>query len=200
MPAVYVNGVKTSCVAIVGGTQVEEKTYAKFDGKGINLPYKLNGDYQITVNFYESTYNSDASIIGNSNGPSYSHLTPYNNKYYSSSGTSENNFGSWSAGEHTFITNYNGSKNILDGVEVSGYSPHGDNTYVYSVGCRGGEGSHGYSGYLKSYKIESISTGDVICELVPCLFDNMTPCLYDKANKKFYYPEGLTVMDEIPTT
>lgn len=183
-----------------GSSPMHFKTWAKFDGYGINLPHKLNGDYQITVDFYESTYNLDASIIGNSDGPYCSHLTSYNDKYYASSGTSEINFGSWSAGEHTFITNYNGSKNMFDGVEVSGYSPHGDNTCVYSLGCRGGEGSHGYSGYLKKYTIESISTGDKICELLPCLYDNVTPCLYDTVNKKFYYPEGLTVMDEIPTT
>ena len=175
------------------------KNYAKFDGsQGIILPFNINADYKVTVCFYETNYSNDSAVIGNTDGASFSHLTEYSNQWYTSSGTSEENFGSWAGNvEHTYITNNGNGKNEFDGVEVTNYTPT-TTSGIYTVGCRG-QYSNLYSGYIKSYKIESISTGDAICELKPCLFDNETPCLYDTVNKKFYYADGLTVMDIIPT-
>ena len=205
MAAIYVDGIKTSCMAIGGGgTQVVEKTYAKFNGHGIRLPFSINSDYKITVVFNQQSYTSAENIIGNARefddgDPSYSQLTIYNNKYYSSIGSSEDYFGTWSSGEHTYVNNNGNNHNEFDGVEVQSYTPKDLSSYFYTIGIRGA-GSITIVSYIKSYKIESISTGDIICELVPCLFDGTVACLYDKVNKIFYYPEGLTVMDTIPTT
>ena len=176
------------------------KNYAKFDGtQGIILPFNINGDYKVTVCFYETNYSNDSAVIGNTDGASFSHLTEYSDSWYTSFGTGEQNFGSWVGNvEHTYITNNGNGKNEFDGVEVTNYDP--TTTYAaYTIGCRG-QYSNLYNGYIKSYKIESISTGDSICELKPCLFDNEVPCFYDTVNKKFYYADGLTVMDTIPTT
>ena len=175
------------------------KNYVKFNGtQGIILPFNINADYKVTVCFYETNYSNDSAVIGNTDGASFSHLTEYSDSWYTSSGASEENFGSWVGNvEHTYITNNGNGKNEFDGVEVTNYTPT-TTSGIYTVGCRG-QYSNLYSGYIKSYKIESISTGDAICELKPCLFDNETPCLYDTVNKKFYYADGLTVMDTIPT-
>lgn len=185
---------------IGGGSLIVFKNYAKFNGTaGIIIPYTVTSDYKVTVEFYETNYSNDSAIIGNTDGASFSHLTEYSDRWYTSSGTSEVNFGSWVGNvEHTYITNNGNGKNEFDGVEVTNYAP--TTSYAtYTIGCRG-QNFNLYSGYIKSYKIESISTGDAICELKPCLFDNEVPCLYDTVNKKFYYANGLTVMDTIPTT
>ena len=179
------------------------KNYAKFDGTGILLPYTINSDYKVTVEFYETEYGANSSIIGNSysTGSYYSHLTKYNNNWYASQGTSDYLLTSWTGNVlHKFVNNNGNSQNVLDDNITMAYTPTTENSIYYMIGCRESLTGWGYSGYIKSYKIESISTGDAICELKPCLYDNVTPCLYDTVNKKFYYADGLTVMDTIPTT
>ena len=180
-----------------GDSPIHYKNYAKFNGYGLQLPYTINADYKITVEFYQTTYSNNESIIGNISGSSYVHLTPYSNSYYTSTGSSEEHFGTWSAGEHIFVCNNGNNHNEFDGVEVTSYTPTTNSTKL-TIGERN-TANPCYS-YIKRYKIESISTGNKICELIPCLYDNVTPCLYDTVNKKFYYPEDLQVMDEIPTT
>lgn len=61
------------------------------------------------------------------------------------------------------------------------------------------ETSTKWTGYFKLLKITDNTTGDVEHELLPCLFDNHTACLFDTVSKKFYYSSELTVMDTIPT-
>lgn len=178
------------------------KNYAKFNGAGILLPYTINSDYKVTVEFYETEYGSNSSVIGNnySTGSYYSHLTKYSNNWYASQGTSDYLLTGWTGNVlHKFVNNNGNNQNVLDDNITMAYTPTTDNSIYYMLGCRESLTGWGYSGYIKSYKIESISTGNAICELKPCLFNNETPCLYDTVNKKFYYADGLTVMDTIPT-
>ena len=180
---------------------IQHKNYAKFNGtEGIKLPFTLNSDYKVTVDFYQTEYTSAENIIGNDVSTSYSHLTPYSGGYWASLGQSENLIPNltWSSGEHIWITNNGNNKNEFDGVEVQDYTPTTASGAHYTIGIR--SSSSIIRSYVKYYKIESISTGDVICELYPCLYDNVTPCLYDTVNKRFYYAEGLTVMDTIPSS
>lgn len=205
MPSVRINGVKTGCIAIGGGgdSPIHYKNYAKFNGSGLALPFSVNADYKITVEFQE-TEKRNAHIIGNSYTGGRSCLSESDKFYAATSGSSNSiaPIADWTGNvDHIFITNNGNNKNIFDGEEVSNYTP-GNASYTLRVGCGGGTAvtSNAWYGYLKRYKIESISNGSKICELLPCLFDNVTPCLYDTVGKKFYYPEGLTVMDTIPTT
>ena len=179
----------------VGGgddASLEYGTCCNFGSNGgIILPFKLNEDYKVTVTFYENAYHNDSSVIGNTHSASYSHLTEYNNRWYTSSDGSEANFGSW-VGQtvHTYITNNGNNKNEFDGVEVTDYTPRTDTNIGYTVGCRGDANSNKYQEYIKSYKIESISTGDVICELKPAKFTyqgvTMKQGLFDIVNEVWY--------------
>lgn len=175
------------------------KTYAKFDGsQGIRLPWKINADYKVEVTFYQTEYTDTENIIGNTISGSYSHLSPYQGGYWSSSGSSEGLISNlnWSAGEHTYITNNGNGYNEFDGVEVQSYTPTNADGY-YTIGER--TGTLIIRSYIKSYKIYSISQGTLLHELVPCLYDGEVPCLYDKVGKMFFYNGIDSVMDTIPT-
>ena len=58
------------------------KTYVKFNGQGIVLPWAVNSDYKVEVVFYEYNYVANTAIIGNTNGANNSHLTSYNNSQH----------------------------------------------------------------------------------------------------------------------
>lgn len=174
------------------------KNYAKFDGADLKLPFKVSSDYKITLVYYQTEYRRDEHIIGETESSAYIHFTTYSDKYYVGIGTGgEANFGSWSSGEHTFICNNGNNHNEFDGTEVTSYTPNSRESYL-TIGSRAGS-ANCYS-YIKSYTIESISTGNKLFELKPVLYDGQVPCLYDSVGKKFYYVSGLTVMDTIPTT
>ncbi len=177
------------------GSDVEFKNYLKFNGYGIVLPWTLNSDYKIEVVFHETTYLRDSAIIGNTRNETRSNLTEYNNAYFTSTGTSGSGFGSWSAGEHTFITNNGNGKNEFDGVEVTDYTPTTDSTINYSIGWRATAGN-AFKGWIKSYKVYSISSGDLLHELKPALVMGSS-CLYDTIDGKIYSTSLVEAVDTI---
>lgn len=165
---VTVNVPYTASVEYVDYISFANRSKATTDRKFfVELPYTLNADHKITVDFNTSeTYNNQA-VIGNSAGANYIHLTQYNSKWYTSSGTSEINFSESTTGKHTFVVNDNGHL-TFDGTNVASYTPTTNNNIGYWLPSR--NDSSGYlpfTGYIYSYKIESISNGTVICELKP---------------------------------
>lgn len=179
----------------VSGGGVEYKNYLKFNGYGIVLPWTLNSDYKIEVVFHETTYLQDSAIIGNTRNETRSNLTEYNNAYFTSIGTSGSGFGTWSAGEHTFITNNGNGKNEFDGVEVTDYTPTTDNSINYSIGWRATAGN-AFKGWIKSYKVYSITSGDLLHDLKPALVMD-SPCFYDTIDGKIYSTSLLEAADTI---
>lgn len=178
-------------------TKIEFKNYIKFNGSGgIVLPYTINSDYKITVTFYQTEFTSAENIIGNNYGAGYSHLTPYSGQYWSSSGITESGFGSWTAGEHTYISNDGNNYNTFDGVNVQSYTPTTQSDSNYTIGIR--TSTTPIKSYIKYYKIESISTGDLICELKPALYNGHMACLYDTVSDEIYHIYGMTAVDTIP--
>jgi len=188
------------CVGGGGSSPVQFKTWAKFNGSPIILPISLHSYYQVKCIFYQDVEETVESILGTSmGGTNYSHLTVYDHKYYA---TNDRNWGPWTAGEHTFIHNDSNGNETFDGnIVVTGASTKTDATDFYTIGIRKDDPRciiHGT--YIKSYQIYDKTNDIMVMDLVPCLFDGTVACLYDSVNKKFYYAEGLTVMDTIPTT
>jgi hypothetical protein len=176
---------------------ISYKNYIKFNGEGIMLPWSINSDYKIEVTFHETTYYNDSAIIGNSIGPSDMHLTEYNNKYYFlKSRKGETNYGTWSAGEHTFIYNNGAGENTLDGTVISNFTPYNYSGAFYSIGCRGGIKSNVYNGWIKSYKIYSISQDELIHDLRPAIVAGY-PCFIDVISNAIYSNGSIQAVDTI---
>ena len=176
---------------------LEYKTYLKFNGKGYVLPWSLNADYKIEVVFYESTYSNNSCIVGNNNGNSRMHLTEYSNKYYTSTGSSETSFGTWTTGEHTFINNNGSGKNEFDSSVVTDYTPTTLSNIYYTVGCRGNSlTSNAYYGWIKSYKIYSITSGTLLHHLIPVIMNGVSG-FYDNVEDKVYIVQGSSAVDTI---
>lgn len=180
-----------------GGSSVTYKNYIKFNGEGIFLPWSVNADYKVEVVFYETTYNNNTSVIGNTFSAQLIHLTSYSNKYYCSSGNTEANFGSWSSGEHTFICSNGNNKNEFDTTEVTNYTPYTDNNIKYTLGCRGNSlTSNAYLGYIKSFKIYSLSNDTLLHHLRPCVVLNQS-AFVDVIEGKIYCNQSIQALDTI---
>lgn len=198
------------------------KNYAKFNNTGIYLNgYTINADYKVTVEFYQTTYLSAENIIGNNESNNYSQLTVYQNAWYMSTGTTEpgSGYGTWKKGAHEFITNDGTGHNKLDGNNISNYTPTTRSTTEYSIGYRAGASN--FNSYLKSYKIEKISTGEKILELKPAIVNASLKtlmsdgasgyvsktttytnkhCLFDVVNEQIFIPAGtINCVDSIPS-
>lgn len=170
-----------------GGGGFINVDYIRFDGaNAIELPFNINADYKVTVTFDPVEYVNAQAVLGNRVNPMYFQLIQYNNLWYTSLGSGETSFTAALTGKHTYVNNYNGG-NFFDENEVTSYTPTTLDTPMF-IGWRS-NGATYFTGKIYYFKIESISTGDVICELVPkrLLVDNYEAYgLHDTVNGKFY--------------
>lgn len=169
--------------------------YLKFNARGLLLPWTLDADHKIEVVFYETTYVNLTSVFGTPQNQARANLTSYQNKYYTCIGTSETSFGTWTAGEHTFIANNGNNHNEFDGEEVTTYTPTTGN-YPYIIGGRGSVTDKAFQGWIKSFKIYSISTGEILHDLRPCIFCGVS-CLFDEISKMMFTNEKVVAVDTI---
>lgn len=152
-----------------------------------NLPYTIDSDYEIEVDFTVPNYINNMPVIGNSGSSRNLHLTQYNNKWYSSNGTAEFNFTASTTGRHTYVINRNG-KCLFDNTEVGDYTPTTIATTYLTVAWRADTNAK-LTGTIHEYKIKSISTGNLIADYVPAkitskyLGDRIG--LYDRINDTF---------------
>ncbi len=174
------------------------KNYVKFNGYGIILPWTQNSDYKLECVFHEVEYRENTCVTGNSGGYTQGqYLANYANRFDVGTGGGYSNLGSWSAGEHTYINNDENNQSTLDGTATAGYNPT-TNAYYYTIGCRE-NGSMGYYGYIKSFKIYSKSSGDLLHHLKPCSIAG-TPAFCDVADgNTLYLGSGMQVVDSIPS-
>ena len=180
-----------------GGDSKTVVRYASFNGSGyITLPYTVSADYKITVDYYIPKYVDNMAIIGSTSGSlnsTYSpHLTLFSNKYYTGAGTSEANFVGSTVGRHNVIINTN-NKVIFDGIEVANYTPV-DGTNVLTIGFRD-IAPNKFVGKIYEYKIESISTGDIICHIKPIKYQGEL-VFRDIINGINYSCSGMCVIEE----
>lgn len=182
-----------------GGSSIIEKTYIKFNGTGLILPWTVNSDYKIVCVFHDTTYKNDSCITGSTGGWRYDPcIQQYGNRY--EAGTANGgvcvSLGSWSVGEHTYINNNGNNQNELDGV-TGEYVPN-TSAYYYTIGCRGDAHSLTYENYIKSFKIYSLSTGDLLHDLHPCAVYNLAAFMDVADNNTLYTCSGLQAYDAIP--
>lgn len=179
------------------------KNYAKFNGTGIVLPFEINSNYKIICDFYETTYQTGQCIVGDTYSESVSGILLYtdsNSYVIGHGGYSGINsiIASWSSGLHNIIVNNDSSQCVLDNTNTESFTPTTLSNYYYTVGCKVNANTRPYYGYIKEYKIESLLTGDVICDLKPAIVNN-NACLFDIITGNIYTATNMTVVDIIPS-
>ena len=184
------------------GGGVAYKNYARFTNGGFYLPYSIdNSDYKITVEFNDTVYKNGNGILENTRYDTYFRFGVFNYQYYMSSGYSLVITGTWSAGQHKVVINKNNTIELDDNYLCNYNAP--SNFYsLIGLGCGNIENGSAEqkispNTYVSEFKIESISTGDVICDLKPALVGNI-PCMYDLINDIVYSSAGMEVIDSIP--
>lgn len=177
-----------------GSPQIVEADYIYFSrsvSDAIMLPFTVDADYKITVDFEMDDYPSNnMAIIGNDNDANNVHLTVFNSNYYCSNGPGEVHFSSDFTGRHVFVCGEDGNKNTFDGRKVSDYTPTTSANNHLIIGRRTGA-SYSYKGKIYSYKIESISTGELIFCLKPVKVVSEGvefKAIMDTVSKEIYYP------------
>ena len=170
---------------------INTSLWAKFNGYGVTLPFELNSDYTLTVEFSTSEARNQ-SVVGNSYGDSasLSHVTIYGSNFYIGGGHMSTDviIASYTTGRHKAISNDSNDKNNLDDTYYNNYTPTSYSGIYYQIGTRGGVLN--YYGYLKDYKLESKSSGDTICHIIPRM-KGSNCILYDVINEVEYTATGL---------
>ena len=187
-----------------GDAIVTFKNYAKFNGTGLILPFQLNDDYEVHCEFYIATYAHDKYIVGSSCSWNDWSKTPYiamyNNNFIvglgSGSGSAMATIAPFTSGLHEYISNTSDNKVYLDEYSLS-FTPR-TMDYNYTLGCEVSITELPFTGYIKSFKIYSKSTGDLLHHIKPCLFNNI-PALCDVIDNTLIFGSGLQVVDEIPS-
>lgn len=180
-------------------SDIEFKNYAHLDGKGgINLPFAGKDTGEIDITFYEEEYVAGKYVFAH---PASTALYINNNQFQLGyQGYNFSNVGSYSTGEHTaIIDRYSDNKLVFDNVEYRTFveSSSANNPIMFTANTDNMMTGNGWVGYIKSFKVYD-RNHTILCELKPAEFNGVA-CLYDIINRKFYYAEGLTVMDAIPT-
>ena len=191
--------------AIPLGGAITYKNYVHFtDGIGFTLPFTINPDYKITVVFNDTVYKLGNAIIENTADSTHlrfgGYQTSANNSYYSSRGSQVGFWGTWSSGTHTFICNNGNNHSVFDGIEVTAYTPTtvpNANIHLGGGDIHGEEQRTSPGTYISRFKIESLSTGEVICDLRPAIQGQSTHCMYDIINDIAYTSSGLEAVDDI---
>jgi len=178
------------------GSPIVYKNYIKFNGSGIRLPWTQDSDYKLECVFYEAEYHHDTCITGNSGGYTVGqYIAAYQNRFDVGTGGGYSNLGAWASGEHTYINNDENDKSTLDGTASVNYTPT-TNGYYYTLGCRE-NGGMGYYGYIKSFKIYSKTSGDLLHHLRPCTISGASAFVDVADNNTLYFGTGLQAVDVI---
>lgn len=167
-----------------------------FDTEIIRLPFTLNANYQITVDFEVDTYVSNMNIVGNNNGSyAYFNLTEYDNKYSTSPASGSYtgiNFEGTLTGRHEFMFNDADNHILFDEVVVKNngtavvVNPASFPTIYYTIGWRN---NTDFAGKIYRYTIYDKVNEQTVCDLKPYMNTDGALCLYDEVNHKIYTPQ-----------
>ena len=188
----------------------EERGYLQFPsggGFGLTLPFKVNADYIVEIQYEGVTYYSGQTIFGTVNTSQTPEALPFlimgssNQQLATSNGASEVSFMGAALGKHTFSLNDGGTCKFDSVTVVNDYIPSSDPNAAYCLGWKTGGGT--YMGKVFYFKIFSISTGNLVADIVPAnvLYKNTRIAfgVLDRVNSSFLYinpSTGCSVGDE----
>lgn len=162
--------------------------YCFFFNEYITLPYKLNSNHKVYIDYEYRGYINDMQILGNTAGnPQNFYHGMYNYNLYVYTNNGERNFpnSTW-GGRHVLIVNDNGQV-TYDGVVKFAGAPNTNNDVNYTIGYRG-SGVQFY-GYVYRFYIYDTVNDEYICDLIP-IWDNENnrTALKDVINNVIYTP------------
>lgn len=169
----------------------------QFNAGVIRLPFSLNANYRIKVDFSVDAYTSNMSIVGNT-AANYQrfHLTQYNNKYYTTGSPSSDIIITANlTGRHTYDFNTNSNIKFDDVVVEDGQgnpvtiAPETYSTIYYTIGYRN---TTDFTGKIYRFTIWDNTDDSLVCDLQAYGKNGDADCLYDVVNDKIYAPQTRT--------
>lgn len=172
-------GTNIADITVGNGNTTDIYNYAYFNGNGYyETPFKVDTDHEYEI-IFEADYDATMAVIGTYAGANYLHLTIYNNRWFVGTNNGEVNPSAYTTGKHTFKTD--SSHTYLDDTQFTSYTPALVNNYI-TIGAR--QNTYLYKGKFYEFKIKSISTGNVLYDLVPGM-RGTTKGLYDLVSDTF---------------
>lgn len=153
----------------------------------IDLPITANADFIYTLEFERLSGGGAVNdIIGTNGDNTQIHLTIYNNKYYCGTGVAEYDFTGSLDGKHTVILNKDNSIYFDENAVLQNVS-FTSSAYFLRLG---GRNDYYANAKIYRFKIESINSGNVIYDFIPCqiLYNNsvVDTGFYDQINQIAY--------------
>ena len=169
-----------------GGGESEDPEFCPFCNEYITLPFALNSNHKIYLDYEIGGYMNQMQILGNTAGNTQNfYHGMYNNNLYVYTNNGERNFtiNNWKD-RHELIVNDNG-RVIYDGVDRFAGTPNTNSNINYTIGYRGS----GVEFYGKVYRfyIYDTTTDQYICDLRPTLEEGELG-LKDIINNATYVP------------
>lgn len=166
----------------------------QFNAEGIRLPFTLNANHRVKVDFFVDEYKVNMNIVGNTaNNYQRFHLTQYNNKYYTTGSPSYDIIITASlTGRHTYDFNTNSNIKFDDVVVVDNQgnpitiAPETYSTIYYTIGFRN---TVDFTGKIYRFTIWDNTDDSLVCDLQAYGKNGDADCLYDVVNDKIYVPQ-----------
>lgn len=186
--ALYCNGNKViGSLVNDGNTGIVFDEYLEFNNECIFLPFYLNANHRVYIEFQLNGYTNQMQILGNTAGNTGNfYVGLYNgagaNRFYvrTSDGEHYQVLSDYTA-KHKLDVN-NGGKVYVDDVEWYSGAPNTSATVRYALGYRN---EVDLAGKLYRFFIYDNVNDEYLCDLRPVTIEN-THCLYDIVNKVFY--------------
>ena len=182
----------STAIAEISGGVIPD--YCDFCNEYIELPFKLNANHKIFVDYELPTYINQLQILGNTTGtPSSFYHGLYGDRIYVYTNNGENNWstsGITVGSRHTLIVNDNG-RVVFDGVDKMAGTPNTDQNVHYTIGYRGA--SFEFIGKMYRFYIYDTVNDEYLCDLVPIWdSEHNRTALKDIINDIVYIPSRRT--------
>ena len=184
------NGYRVVEVNVAGGKPLAD--YMQFTdtrNNYVDIGALVNASHNIKIYFDVDTYKHFNTMLGNSSGMNELYIVQYNNEYYVYDGQTEIHFAASLTGKHSIEFGANGI--LFDDVYKAPYTLHTSNIHLWFNWRYGypAYDNNAYNGKINKVEVTDISTGNLINELIPCVYPNSSGVyvtgFYDRVNDTY---------------
>lgn len=168
--------------------------YCDFCNEYIELPFALNANHKVFVDYELPEYINQLQILGNTTGaPSSFYHGLYGDRFYIYTDSGEHNWSTYGItveGRHTLIVNDSG-RVVFDGVDKMAGTPNTNQNVHYTIGYRGA--SFEFIGKIYRFYIYNTVNDEYLCDLMPIWdSEHNRTALEDIINNVVYTPSKWT--------